>query len=281
MGSSRIGITLVCTALAVLVGLSKIVLPQERWRHSVALKATSYGPDKMYEVIEREGNSFLNEPFRRVVNQVINRDGQPLCDASFKKRCTLAQSSPGRVGEMRYKFRDPLAAVFGHSTQTSIACRCLDFSCRHGIIMQPRLIKNANKVACFYPKVQGKWSDCHTELLRIAERDVDDWPNDMKVKEPYYVELDNGPVWLTEGERRLELLEDEANLANYSTVSFESIIQDFEDREREDVLIFGNGTGGDETSFDTFSLDDKTEECSMIYTYARRGADMLSTKQGR
>lgn len=170
----------------------------------------------------------LKTPFRIVVNKSIERQNPPACTACFDKRFTLAANSPGRIGENYFKFNDPENGYQGHSTQIQIACRCLDWNCRHAIVMQPRSRKlgpNRWTMSCFYTQVNGKWRDCHTEILRVSERGVDEYPDDFEGRGTYTVDQDRYGWWQVRGVNRHTEQLDETK--TFETANFTNI-EDYE-----------------------------------------------------
>ncbi|KAI0561919.1 hypothetical protein FGB62_69g261 [Gracilaria domingensis] len=240
------------------------------------------GRIRSYDIVQRSRNPLLNTAFRLAVNNAIQREkgAAAACTADFGNRCKLAADSPGRIEEMHYSFQDPESGVQGHSTQLQIACRCLDWNCEHAIVMQPR-VDASKKVFCFYPKVNGKWRDCNTEMLRVSEHGVYERPREFRDKHYLTVNQSQYGWWKAIGTPRINRKLNESE--QYPTVKFSEIVEDYDkwnkDRKSRDFFVFGNDTSTNNALGDVYYQDANDTECGVIYTYAKRRGDTIRISQ--
>ncbi|KAI0560595.1 hypothetical protein FGB62_107g110 [Gracilaria domingensis] len=254
----------------------------QRWRQSVAVRLTTRGPDRPYDVLRTRRDSSVTVTFNRAISTVLNATKR--CTPSDEKRCVLAHNSPGLVGQVHYTFADEARKIRGHSTQVLMACRCLDTGCREAIVLEPRqiVLKNGTrKNVCLYSRVEGKWKDCHTELLRLKEIDVSDFQG-VPDPDKFAVELSENNFWGAKGRRRYirDISQTERN--KLENMSFERILADFEDNARNlsNFYVFGNDTVGDSQFPDELVVESEDEdECAKLFDYAQRSADWMGAQQ--
>lgn len=276
-----IGIVLLFSSF--LFSPGKEIDPQDRWRHSARIKPSYNGPDKPFDILYRNRDSFDNLPFQTVVKTAIEGNKNPVCTPAFNKRCSLAANSPGRIGEVYFDFKDAENGVRGHSSQILIACRCLDYNCGYAIVMQPRLTRHSPNVSCFYPKVNGKWRDCHTEILRTSEQAKEDLPEEVFEAKEYRVKLSDNGFWSARGKKRIITLQNESEIDGHPKIDFKEIVSDFHEWEtggrKGSFLVFGNDRKTNSQMADQYFLDKDHEKCGTIFTYARKAADRSASLQ--
>lgn len=140
--------------------------------HETAGRAlTSTNPDASIVTAPRSGS--LPAVLRALISSTVK------CKPDENKTCRVSSVNAfATVAESVYNFNDTLRNIKGRSTQSMHACRCLVENCSLAIVLRPVIIKDARagepRVACLYESVDGKFSDCHSEIWRVQEQSRED-----------------------------------------------------------------------------------------------------------
>lgn len=178
------------------------------WRRTVSTATTSLTRKtaKIAHTAPRSG------PTSAVFRAALSAEQSPRCTPGLDQMCHVAVGSFANVGHVRYYFNDTRRNIRGSSNQVMIACRCLSRDCALAILVRPVEIvtrspdgklQPSGKKTCLYESVQGKFSDCYSEALRISyknresTRKLDD-PNEFNytVNDDYH-----GDYWTALGRR--------------------------------------------------------------------------------
>lgn len=245
----------------------------KRWTQVASIIVTKDGPPVPFSIIRKGGSAYVGVTYKKMINDTIEGSTSKPCTLSHENRCKVAVSSPGRVGELHYRFKDPARNLKGHATQTFLACRCLKHSCGHSIVMEVRKFKKSN--ICLYPKINDKWMDCHSEMLKVDDGPVVDpkfeFDQKPRVKASSRIPIGASGFWLADGNRQLEKGIDEKDLKQMKDVSFTDILAEY--GEIGDQIFF-NSSDPQQVQNVLRSTVKETDQdtCRKLYYYARQGS---------
>lgn len=177
--------------------------PMQRWHDTIGTALQIYGPTPRHGLISTLRSGPLSSVFR---SSLLSNEGGS-CEPRSDTKCELAINGFGSVGEVHYNFSNNIRKVEGHSTQVMIACRCLSKECGVAILLRPVnvLSRETNETirrTCLYEVFRGKYSDCHTELMRVSYRPVDQPPEFYHGNDSFeYYPRTERKVWFAEGQR--------------------------------------------------------------------------------
>lgn len=150
----------------------------ERLRDAVgtATQVWKHGPARRLTAI----NTLRSGPLSAVYRTAISSNGTSAkCETRPHQKCEVAIDGFGTVGEVHYEFQSARTNTAGRSTQVLVACVCLTDECIDAVLMRPiNLFTRATngsyvdsgKRTCLFEAVDGEFSDCHSELLRVSYR---------------------------------------------------------------------------------------------------------------
>lgn len=181
-----------------------------RWRDTVgtATQVSAHGAASAQDVFQTDRSG----PLSNVYRSTLGTEASTPCVPDSERKCEVAIDGFGTVGEVHFVFESSLANIKGRSTQVMIACRCLSEECGDAVLVRPIDVRDeqgnqVNNGTCIYEAVDGNFTDCHTELLRVTYRDRGHRPNYMRgtgafnysVTDPNY-----GDFWNATGQRGWE-----------------------------------------------------------------------------
>ena len=112
----------------------------------------------------------------RAALSVLSSSKEP-CKNFRDNYCQVAANSFGLVGQTYYTFNNSQNNIQGNSIQVILSCRCIDPSCERAILMRSVNVERrdgderktpSNRTVFLYQAVDGKLSDCHSELFNIT-----------------------------------------------------------------------------------------------------------------
>lgn len=179
----------------------------KRWRDTVgtATRVSARGLARRLTAIITSRSGPLPSVYRTVITSNITSEP---CNTRPGQKCEVAIDGFGTVGEVHYVFNKTRTNFQGRSTQVMVACRCLSEECGVAVLMRPvnitRTRKDGTKVetgrrTCLYEKVNGNFTDCHSELLRVSYRQKNSRPNYLHLHDFNYSVID--AFWNATGQR--------------------------------------------------------------------------------
>lgn len=173
-------------------------------------------------------------PISAVYRATLSAEQSPACIPGLEEMCQVAADSFAKVGEVRYDFNDTRRNIRGRSKQVMIACRCLSADCELAILVRPVDIFTrspngdlafSGKRTCLYESVNGKLSDCHSEVLRVSYHTRDASQDDLS-PDGFDYSVNNehhGDFWNAKGRRgtRVECLD--TDISKIPTVNLSNV----------------------------------------------------------
>lgn len=158
-------------------GPDGVLSPLQRWRDAVgtATQPWQRGRAMMLSII----HSVRSGPLSEVYKSSLSTASSSPCKPEQGKKCEVGIDGFGTAGEVQYEFESAKRNNKGRSTQVMVGCQCLSVECDIAILIRPvnvfRTLPGGNlqdtgKRTCIYEAVNGKFSDCHGELLRVSVR---------------------------------------------------------------------------------------------------------------
>lgn len=191
--------------------------------------------------------------------------------------CQVASGSFANVGEVQYTFTDLGRNIQGRSRQVMVACRCLSKICDLAILVRPVDIftreadgerRDTGSRTCLYEAVEGKFSDCHSEVLRVSKQKEKSARDGMDPKAFNYRVKDDvhGDFWNATGRRGISAECLDTDIASLPTVNVSSLTSDdvrFNMRESSPPDTFCHGN--ENVKYYRSADPDDGEACSLIY----------------
>lgn len=251
--------------------------PLQRMRDTfgTATQIWARGPLKRFSGV----SSLRSGPMPAVYRSTLISNASRTCEPGSEDVCEVGIDGFGTVGEVQYDFNISTQNVKGRSTQVLVSCRCLAEECNVAVLVRPisvltrtltGKIVNSTKT-CIYEAVEGKFSDCHSELLRVSARKRGTKPQYVRhnLNFTYIVEDDvNRDNWRAIGQRGWT--------HDCMDTELEALpVKDISNLKAEDIAFNIHTTslhgshcrGSGNVQYYRDSGDDK-ETCAAIYEYA-------------
>lgn len=252
---------------------------RELWRTTVATAIESWHPYRSHSFAEASTVSAPREgPLSAVYRATLfSAPVSKPCVPGGGKICQVASGSFAKVGEVHYAFNDSGRNIQGISRQVMVACHCLSSSCDLAILARPIDVftheadgvkRDTGERTCLYEAVDGKFSDCHSEVLQVTNRDRESVRDDTDENAFVYIVNNpkHGDFWNATGTRGVtaECLDtDIARLPTLNVSSLESDQVGIIKRRSSPPNNFCHGYGNVQYYRPTDPADGET--CSRIY----------------
>lgn len=163
--------------------------PRERMRDTfgTATQIWQRGPLPRLSTV----SALRTGPVSEVYRSTLTSSASKTCEPGSNQKCEVAINGFGTVGEVQYNFSTTRHNLKGRSTQVMVACRCLSKECEVAVLVRPINVvrktpdgkMESTGQTCLYEAVDNKFSDCHSELLRVSQRE-------RNVLQPEYMHKD-------------------------------------------------------------------------------------------
>lgn len=263
--------------------------PLQRMRDTfgTATQIWSRGPLPRLSSVSALRSGPMSEVYRSTLASSASMTYEP----GSERKTEVAINGFGSVGEVQYEFNNFRHNLKGRSTQVLVACRCLAVECGVAVLVRPINVvrKTANgtieeKGTCLYEAVDNKFSDCHSELLRVSQRERTTqpeylnkglgWVYTVQDKDTY-----SSDFWTATGQRGWTRNCTATELDNLPTVDLSKLTSD-------DIQFNDHSTapGGPHCSAppNVQYYREEAEDgatCAAIYEYAAAAAAYRATQQ--
>ncbi|CAN8068271.1 unnamed protein product [Agarophyton chilense] len=202
----------------------------DRLRDAVgtAVQTWGFGPGRKHDI----RHALASGPMPFVFRDTISAFSQPQCQ-QLGQQCELASHGFGTVGVVRYQFLGQRENIAGTSIQVQTACRCMGDDCNKAVLMRPVNITERNedgtihltgKKSCIYQVFEGKFTDCHSETLRMQRKErVDHTINGLFIFEVDAMQHGHGS-WTAVGHRGWDYSCVEEDFYSLPTVNMSSMV---------------------------------------------------------
>lgn len=182
-----------------------------RWRDTVgtATQVWAQGAASARDIFQTDRSGPLSSVYR----STLGTEASTPCVPDRERKCEVAIDGFGTVGEVHFEFESSLSNIKGRSTQVMIACRCISDECGDAVLIRPIDVLttdeqgkevNTGRRTCIYEAVDGNFTDCHTELLRVTYRDRGHRPNYVRGSGAFnysVIDPNYGDFWNATGQR--------------------------------------------------------------------------------
>lgn len=194
------------------------------------------------------------------------------------------------MGEVQYKFERDRQNRQGRSTQVMVACQCVSTECEQAVLVRPvtvfsrgpgNKVKDSGKRTCLYEAVEGKFSDCHSELLRVSSRAKGQLPDYLRGNGSfdYAVLEDPGNKWSASGQRGWTRDCLDTDISSLPTVDISKL-----NRERIASNVHTTEPGKPQckppanVQYYRSASEEDGQSCAAVYSYAAASAAHLATQ---
>ncbi|KAI0563998.1 hypothetical protein FGB62_31g121 [Gracilaria domingensis] len=276
---------------------------QGRWRDALSTSLEIWGDGKLqkHSVRHAPKSGPLSATLLSALNSFVINATRRNSDPFYKNKpgyicsddeCEIAPNGFGTVGRVAYNFSntEDEANIEGTSNQVMVSCVCANSRCTESILMRPIAEdKDATKGYCLFERVNGKFSDCGYDLLRVSKK-VNNTIVSGRENEAWEYNVDaENYNWTATGRRQWNIHCKESRpsyvLANMSNIwSNTELIADNSNHSREVVESRNERStcspprnSGIEYVRD--SNESRSRQCFETYRYAKAAAINRATQQ--
>ncbi|CDF36175.1 unnamed protein product [Chondrus crispus] len=278
------------------VGPTGTLDPLRRLQDSVgtATQVWANGPMEEHRTIAASRTGPMSAVYRAALASNASQE----CNPFSGHQCEVAINGFGTVGEVQYTFNNSRENLQGNSTQVMVACRCIgqgknSAECGVALLVRPITLtrvgadgerEETGRHVCIYEAVGEKFSDCHSELVRLSTRPAGTKPEYWRHPLNFTYEVPDpisGDYWRADGQRGWTHDCEEAEFDALPEYNISNL-------RRED-LRFNNhttpaGKGGycrppEGVQYYRDVAEGSDDECAELYDFAAPSSAHIATQQ--